>query len=72
MKPNTGHYFKRLAVVIGNFVNISYSLAKRHQEGVCYRLQSAEGGASSFIDKGVEIGPGMLFIQNALFELKVQ
>ncbi len=29
-----------------------------HQEGVCYQLQSAEGGANSFIDKGVEIGPG--------------
>lgn len=52
------HYFKRLAIVIGNFINVSFSLAKRHQEGVCYRLQSAEGGASSFIDKGVEIGPG--------------
>ncbi|XP_028414210.1 uncharacterized protein LOC114537267 [Dendronephthya gigantea] len=52
------HYFKRLAIVLGNFINISYSLAKRHQEGVCYRLQSAEGGQSSFIDKGIETGPG--------------
>ena len=40
-------------------VNVSYSLAKRHQESVRYRLQSAEGGTSSLIDKEVEIGPGM-------------
>ena len=53
------HYFKRLAIVFGNFINVSYPLAKRHQEGVCYRLQSAKGGASSLIDKGVEIGPDM-------------
>ncbi|XP_046853447.1 uncharacterized protein LOC124446617 isoform X5 [Xenia sp. Carnegie-2017] len=51
------HYFKRLAIVIGNFINLPYSLAKRHQEGVCYRLQSAEGGNSTFICKGTEIGP---------------
>ncbi|XP_046860897.1 uncharacterized protein LOC124454130 [Xenia sp. Carnegie-2017] len=52
------HYFKRLAIVISNFINLPYSLAKRHQEGVCYRLQFAEGGNSTFICKGTEIMPG--------------
>ncbi|XP_015773170.1 PREDICTED: uncharacterized protein LOC107351398 [Acropora digitifera] len=50
------HYFKRLAISIGNYTNITYSLAKRHQEGLCYRLQTAEGGMSSFIEKGIETG----------------
>ena len=49
--------------MIGSFINVSNSLAKRHQEGVCYRLQYSEGGASSLIDKGVEIGPGMCLCQ---------
>ena len=64
------HYFKRLAVNIGNFVNIAFSMAKRHQEGLCYRLQSAEGNLSSFIQKGIEVGPDMYcFIVNViLFE----
>lgn len=53
------HYFKRLAVMIGNFINLSFSLAKRHQEGLCYRLQVAEGSLTSFIEKGTEVGPGI-------------
>jgi hypothetical protein len=54
------HYFKRLAISLGNFINLPFSLSKRHQEGVSYRLQSGEGGCSSFLDKGIEVGPGML------------
>ena len=52
------HEFKRLAVYLGNFTNLPYSLAKRHQEGLCYRLQTSEGDLSSFIVKGIETGPG--------------
>ena len=52
------HYFKHLAVVIGNFINLPFSLAKRHQESVAYRLKSTEGNLSSFIEKGIEVGPG--------------
>ena len=52
------HYFKHLAIVVGNFINLPFTLAKRHQEAVAYRLKSAEGNLSSFIHKGVEIGPG--------------
>lgn len=47
-----------MCISIGNYTNITYSLAKRHQEGLCYRLQTAEGGMSSFIEKGIETGTG--------------
>ncbi|KAG1681703.1 hypothetical protein GQR58_011697 [Nymphon striatum] len=50
------HYFKRLAISIGNYTNLCFTLAKRHQEGLCYKLQSSEGGLSSFIEKGIETG----------------
>ena len=36
------HYFKRLAVVTGNFINIPYTLTKTHQESLSYRLKSLE------------------------------
>ena len=29
-------YFKRLAVQLGNFINVAYSLAMRHQRLKCY------------------------------------
>ena len=54
------HYFKRLATTIGNFINIPYTLAKRHQEGLCHRLQSCQGEMRSLIEKGVETGPGTI------------
>lgn len=59
------HYFKRLAILIGNWINLPFSLAKRHQEGLCYRLQSSEGALTSFIEKGIELGPGNYIIINA-------
>ncbi|EDO28047.1 predicted protein [Nematostella vectensis] len=52
------HYFKRTAILLGNWINLPFSLAKRHQEGLCYRLQTAGGGLSTFIEKGIENGPG--------------
>ena len=53
------HKFKRLAAQLGNFTNLPYSLAKHHQEGLCYRLQTSEGSLlTSFIAKGTETGPG--------------
>jgi hypothetical protein len=55
------HYFKRLAVTTGNFINLPYTLSKRHQESVSYRLQASNGSLSSFIEKGVEIGPGTVY-----------
>ena len=55
------HYFKHLAIVIGNFINLPFSLAKRHQESVAYKLMTAAGNLSSFIEKGVEVGPGKYY-----------
>ena len=51
-------YFKRLAVFSGNFINLPYSLAKRHQEGLCCRLNTPAGSQSTFLQKGNEVGPG--------------
>ena len=56
-------YFKRLAVTTGNFVNLPYTLSKRYQESVSYRLQTSDGSLSSFIEKGLEIGPGSVIVQ---------
>ena len=36
-------YFKTLAHTLGNFTNISYSLAMRHQQHVCYLLNRPKG-----------------------------
>lgn len=58
------HEFKRLAAHLGNYTNLPYSLAKRHQEGVCYSLQTSEGSLSSFIKKGIETGPGNIYENN--------
>lgn len=55
------HEFKRLAANLGNFTNLAYTLARRHQEGICYRLQTSEGNLSSFIKKGIETGPGNIY-----------
>ena len=57
------HEFKRLAAHLGNFTNLPYSLAKRHQECLCYRLQTSEGNLSSFIITETETGPGEIFFQ---------
>ena len=47
-------YFKKLAQSMGNFINIAYSLAMRHQQLECYH------NAYSFIGAhDLEIGPGM-------------
>ena len=34
------HYFKKLSQAIGNFTNLPYTLSMRHQQWVCYKLQS--------------------------------
>ena len=31
------NYFKKLATRLGNFININYSLAMRHQQLQCYK-----------------------------------
>lgn len=46
-------YFKQLASTMGNFVNVCFSLAMRHQCFQCYVLSSAD-----FLTNLVESGPG--------------
>ena len=54
-------YFKHLANVMGNFTNICYSLALRHQLHQCYLLLNSH----SLPEETLEIGPGTIerFIQ---------
>ena len=54
-------YFKRLAVSCGNFINLPYSLTKRHLKGLSYRLQTQEGSLSTFLEKRNQTGPGTVY-----------
>jgi len=47
-------YFKSLATHMGNFINITYSLAMRQQSNQCYVLNSDTG----FCFKSQSIGKG--------------
>ena len=49
-------YFKHLAQSMGNFINLPYSLAARHQESQCYinvNKQELLGCANT-----IDVGPG--------------
>ena len=48
---------KKLASCIGNFTNIAWSLADRHQLRQCYEMGATKYG-ESFIEKPIEVGPG--------------
>ena len=45
-------YFKGLAQSLGNFINLPYSLAMRHQHLQCYWSTNCH-------ELGLEVGPGM-------------
>ena len=47
-------YFKHLANVLGNFTNICYSLALRHQLHQCYLMLNSH----TLSGEKIEIGPG--------------
>ena len=49
-------YFKQLAGVLGNFTNVAYSLAARHQRLQCLKVNSLENFCSEFLQKPVQIG----------------
>ena len=49
-------YFKHVANIMGNFTNICYSLALRHQLHQCYLTLNSD----DLRGKKIEIGPGML------------
>lgn len=59
------HYFKHLCTVIGNYKNLSYTLAMRHQHWLCY-MQQTGNYESSFIEKGLEIQSGRTLIHTHL------
>lgn len=47
-------YFKRLAQAMGNFINLPYSLAMRHQFLQCYHNDNTDTFGTQFV-----VGPGM-------------
>ena len=55
-------YFKRLAVQLGNFINIVFSLAMRHQRLQCYHQLST----SQLEGEELEIGPGTMIAAQAV------
>jgi hypothetical protein len=55
-------YFKRLASQLGNFINISYTLALRHQRLQCYHQLNehcVEG-------EDIELGPGEMVDKDSI------
>ena len=54
-------YFKRLAVQLGNFINIVFSLAMRHQRLQCYHQLS-----NTLEGEELEIGPGTMIAAQAV------
>jgi hypothetical protein len=56
-------YFKKLANVIGNFTSVAQTLSYRHQHWMCYKLHTSSANLGTFMEKGVQVGPGKnLFI----------
>ena len=55
--------FKRLAQNIGNFINISWTLAVRHQQWHCYHSLNTQ----TVGQEDPEIGPGMYIIIIAVY-----
>ena len=48
-------YFKQLARSLGNFINLPYSLASRHQQYQCYL--NVDSAPNSVDD--IQVGPGI-------------
>jgi len=50
-------YFKQLAQAMGNFINLPYSLAMRHQQLRCYEANNVTGipGDRLIIGPGINI-----------------
>ena len=49
-------YFKQLAGILGNFTNVAYSLAARHQRLQCLKVNSSGNFCGEFLQKPVQIG----------------
>lgn len=48
-------FFKKLASIIGNYINHPLTLAKRHQRLQCYKMACP----ATFLQKGLMFGKGM-------------
>ena len=48
-------FFKKMASITGNYINLPYTLAKRHQQQQCYNMLSP----SNFLKLEVQYGKGM-------------
>ena len=48
------NYFKKLAIGLGNFKNLPWTLAGRHQNKQCYTMH--------FLHKPIECGPGIVIL----------
>ena len=53
-------YFKQLARSLGNFINLPYSLASRHQQYQCYLNVDSHSFTNS-VDS-IQVGPGTFHI----------
>lgn len=60
-------YFKQLAHSMGNFVNITYSLATRHQHYQCYLNLNTEELPG--YEHNMEVGPGWILFSLILIVL---
>ena len=49
------NYLKKLAQNLGNFINISWTLANRHQQWLCYKWLDSE----ALGQENPEVGPGI-------------
>lgn len=52
------NHLKKLSQNIGNFINIAWTLANRHQYWQCYKLQDQD----FMMSEDPEIGPGTIII----------
>lgn len=50
------NYLKKLAQNLGNFINISWTLANRHQQWLCYKWLDSE----ALGQENPEVGPGIV------------
>lgn len=61
------NFFKKLAQAIGNYINLPWTLAKRHQYMQCYW----NTGEESVLSAETDIGPGNLIIVACLDLIRV-
>ena len=51
-------YFKQVAIALGNFINVPFTVAERHQKLQSYHHFNEMDKQSSIIARPLECGPG--------------